>query len=59
MSPHRIAAVGCDGSTEVTLDLTDEEAATVRKVADAITETGGGCDPTLHIAAPGEDLFPC
>lgn len=56
MTAYRIRASGCDDSTHVDLDLTDDEAAAVRKVAEAITEASQfGCMPVLSIKPAAEE----
>ena len=47
---HRIKVSGCDDSTIVDLDLTDEQVATVRMVAAAITaESQFSCMPRMKV----------
>jgi hypothetical protein len=54
MSKYFIYVPGCDDSTKVLMDLTEEEAAVVRKVAVAVTALGGGCAPSMAIASEAE-----
>lgn len=51
MSGHyRITVVGCDDSTGVTLELTDEAVAVVREVAEAITAaSSANCMPKMNV----------
>lgn len=50
MTTYRITVSGCDDETAFDLDLTDDEAAAVRKVAQVSADTSEyGCMPTLAI----------
>lgn len=51
MTTYRITAQGCDDSTEVDLELTDDEVRTVRMLAAAVTAAAGdsGCKPRLKV----------
>ncbi len=51
MAEYLVRATGCDDSTRVVVELTDIQAAAVRKVAEAVTGAGGGCQPTLSVVA--------
>ncbi|MDG3012405.1 hypothetical protein G4X40_19885 [Rhodococcus sp. D2-41] len=55
MSLYTVAAKGCDDNTRVEIELTDTEAAAVRKVAEAVTAASTySCEPRLyiHLASP-------
>lgn len=49
MSPYLIRADGCDDRTEALVHLTTSQAATARMIAEAVTENGGGCQPTMEV----------
>lgn len=58
MSLYHLRASGCDDATEVLLELTDTEAATVQQVAERITATSRyACMPrvAIRLATP-EDI---
>jgi len=47
---HEIRVSGCDDSTSIRCKLSESEAATVRAVAEAITEASTyGCMPTMDV----------
>ena len=54
MATRLIYVPGCDDSTKVVMDLTDDEFATIAKVAEAVTAAGGGCAPQMFLATDGE-----
>lgn len=50
MKTYTIAVHGCDDSTFIEKELTDEEAQIIQEVANAITEASFyGCMPTMTI----------
>lgn len=49
MSTRYITVSGCDDSTKIRVDLTDDENDLVTRLFAAITEHGGGCMPTAGI----------
>ncbi|MGW9447059.1 hypothetical protein [Bacillus mobilis] len=62
MTAYLFCAKGCDETTRVVLDLTDDEAATARRIADAITAASDySCEPRLSmvpVSEVGEDELP-
>lgn len=56
---YRIAVMGCDDSTYVSKELTDEQFKFLSEIADAITKASTyGCMPTMKVEPmkEGEDL---
>mgnify|MGYP001064576776 CR=1 FL=1 len=52
---YKIIVSGCDDSTEVSMELTDEEFKLIQKLAEKITATSSyGCMPTMDIKPEGE-----
>lgn len=57
MSGYSVVVSGCDDSTEVEVELTDTEAATVRRIAGLVTEASEyGCQPVMRITPHGDGL---
>lgn len=56
MSVRFIRVEGCDDSTKIRVDLTDEEADLVTRLFAAITSAGGGCMPVASITS-GDPLI--
>ncbi|MFJ9558223.1 hypothetical protein ACIRPH_30835 [Nocardiopsis sp. NPDC101807] len=55
MTAYLFRAKGCDETTRVVLDLTDDEAATARRIADAITAASDySCEPRLYVVPVSE-----
>lgn len=47
---YRIRLIGCDDTTEFVMDITEDEAALIRRVAEKSDETSNyGCMPTMTI----------
>lgn len=50
MKKYKVCVDGCDDSTSIEIELTDEQAETVRNVAERITEASTyGCMPKMSI----------
>jgi len=50
MTAYIVGASGCDDSTYALVDLNDTEAATIRRVAEAVNvRSTYGCMPTIRI----------
>lgn len=57
MTTYSVIVSGCDDSTIVDIELTDVEAATVRRLADLVTAASGyGCQPVMRITPHGDGL---
>lgn len=55
MGAYRVALHGCDDTTYIDIDLTDDEAAAIGRVAAASdAESEYGCMPTLTITRTEE-----
>lgn len=51
---YRVSVVGCDDQTDITIELTDAEAAAVEHVAEAITAASAyPCQPVMNVAEAG------
>lgn len=49
MNLYVVKVDGCDDSTTVAIELADDEAATIQRVADLVTRMGGGCRPRMYV----------
>ncbi len=56
MNTYTIYVPGCDDSTTVQVELTDNEVRAVAKIARLIEANGGGCSPRMFIA-PGVHAY--
>lgn len=55
MKVYTIVCAGCDDDTKIRMALTDEEAAVVQRVAEAVTAASESvCQPSMSIAADSE-----
>ena len=49
MNTYTIYVSGCDDSTTVHIELTDDEVRAVAKVARLVEAAGGGCSPRMFV----------
>ena len=49
MKEYKINVSGCDDHTEITMLLSAEQFTFLNNLAHRITESGGGCKPTMYI----------
>lgn len=58
-APYDIKLSACHDSTGITVDLTSDQAAFLREIADKVAATSGSaCEPTMEIAAH-PNVEPC
>ena len=55
--PWFVYVSGCDDSTLVHVHLTDTEAHAVSQLAELVSKTGGGCQPTMEMFKPGSGHY--
>ena len=56
MTAYRVILHGCDDATYIDIDLTDDEAATIRRLSAASEESSSyGCEPVMTIEQRGAD----